>query len=164
VFPCRPGGPNDYVFVYTSRASNDQWHRLLEVIGRADLKEDARFASPEDRAEHLQVIDEVISWTVQRTKTEAMRELGGAGVPAGAVFDTLELSEDPHLRRRGMFVTVQHAERGPFTMPAWPVRMTCSQVPVRPAPFLGQHNHEVYGGLLGLDEAELARLAVEGVI
>lgn len=165
VFPCQPGGPNDHVFVYTSRAGNDQWHRLLEVVGRADLKEDPRFESPEDRAEHPEAIDEIISaWTRHRTKREAMWELGAAGVPAGAVFDTLELSEDPHLRRRGMFVTVQHPERGAFTMPGWPVRMTCSHVPVSPAPLLGQHNREVYGGLLELDEAQLARLTGEGAI
>jgi formyl-CoA transferase len=93
-----------------------------------------------------------------------MERLGAAGVPIAAVFDTLELSEDPHLRRRGMFVTVQHPERGAFTMPGWPVRMSCSQVPVTPAPLLGQHNSEVYGGMLGLSEAEQGRLAQEGVI
>jgi formyl-CoA transferase len=165
VYPCHPGGPNDYVFVYTSRASNEQWHRLLEVVGRPHLRDDPRFETPEDRARHADVVDALISaWTRRRPKGEAMRELGEAGVPAGAVFDTLELSEDPHLRDRGMFVTVQHPERGDFTMPGWPVRMSCSLVPVAPAPLLGQHNREVYGDLLGLAEPELARLRDEGVI
>src|SRR6266700_829135 len=162
VFPCEPGGPNDYVFIYTSRASSEQRHRLLDVVGRSDLRDDPRFESPEDRARHLETIDSLISgWTRRRTKREAMQELGEAGVPAGAVFDTLELSEDPHLRRRGMFVTVQHPERGDFTMPGWPVRMSCSQVPVTAAPLLGQHNREVYGDLLGLGEADLVRLVAE---
>ncbi len=147
------------------RFGNRQWHRLLDVVGRSDLRDDPRFESPEDRARHLETIDSLISgWTRRRTKREAMQELGEAGVPAGAVFDTLELSEDPHLRRRGMFVTVQHPERGDFTMPGWPVRMSCSQVPVTAAPLLGQHNREVYGDLLGLGEADLARLVAEGAI
>jgi formyl-CoA transferase len=165
VFPCRPGGPNDYVYIYTTRASNDHWERLLHVVGRPDLLRDPRFHSPEERARHLDAIDEVISaWTRQRTKREAMEELGGAGVPAGAVFDTLELSEDPHLRRRGTFVTVQHPERGAFTMPGWPVRMSCSTVQVTPAPLLGEHTREVLGAVLGLGDVELERLRTEGVI
>jgi len=165
VFPCQPGGPNDYVFVYTSRASDEQWHRLLDVVGRPDLRDDPRFAGPEERARHLAAVDEVISaWTRRRTKREAMRELGEAGVPAGAVFDTLELSEDPHLRRRGTFVTVRHPERGDFTMPGWPVRMSCSHVDVAPAPLLGQHTREVLGDLLGLDEPEVGRLRTAGVV
>lgn len=63
-----------------------------------------------------------------------------------------------------MFVTIDHPERGRFTMPAWPVKMSCSHVPVSAAPLLGQHNRAVYGDLLGLDDPELARLASEGVI
>ena len=165
IFPCDPGGPNDYVFIYTSRAHNEHWQTLLDVIGRPDLKEDIRFASPADRAMHADAIGEVISaWSRQRTKRQAMEALGSAGVPAGAVFDTMELSQDPDLRRRGMFVTVQHPMRGEVTMPGWPVRMSGSHVEVEPAPLLGQHNREVYGDLLGLGEAELTRLANEGVI
>ena len=165
VFPCQPGGPNDYVFIYTSRANDDQWHRLLDVVGRPELADDPRFAGPVERARHHELIDEMLSsWTRSRSKRQAMAELGAAGVPAGAVFDTLELSEDPDLRRRGMFVTIDHPERGRFTMPAWPVKMSCSHVPVSAAPLLGQHNRAVYGDLLGLDDPELARLASEGVI
>jgi formyl-CoA transferase len=165
IYPCQPGGANDYVFIYTNRANNAQWHRLLDVIGRPELRDDPRFAGPIQRAEHRDVIDGLLSgWTRSRTKRQAMAELGAAGVPAGAVFDTLELSEDPDLRRRGMFVTVDHPRRGPITMPGWPVRMSRSHVPVVAAPLLGEHNRAVYGELLGLDESDLARLQREGVI
>ena len=165
IFPCRPGGPNDYVFIYTSRAGDEQWHRLLDVVGRPDLKDDPRFAGAPRRARHRDVIDALLSaWTRSRTKRQAMVELGAAGVPAGAVFDTLELSEDPDLRRRGMFVTVDHPRRGRITIPGWPVRMSGSHVPVTAAPLLGEHNGAVYGELLGLDEPELARLRKEGVV
>jgi formyl-CoA transferase len=165
IFPCQPGGPNDYVFIYTSRASDEQWHRLLDVVGRPDLKDDPRFAGAPRRARHRDVIDALLSsWTRSRTKRQAMEELGAAGVPAGAVFDTLELSEDADLRRRGMFVTLDHPRRGKITIPGWPVRMSGSHVPVTAAPLLGEHNRAVYGELLGLDEPELTRLRTEGVI
>ena len=89
-------------------------------------------------------------WTRQHDKRTVMQTLGEAGVPAGAVFDTQELSTDPHLRRRGTFVTVKHPVRGDFTMPGWPVHMSESKVPIVAAPLLGAHNREIYGGLLGL--------------
>jgi formyl-CoA transferase len=165
IFPCRPGGPNDYVFVYTTRAGNHHWHRLLDVIGRPELKDDPRFEDPARRAQHNDEVERMISsWTEQRSKQDAMRILGDAGVPCSAVFDTLELTEDPDLRRREVFVEIDHPKRGRHWMPGWPVRMDRSHVPVRAAPLLGQHNREVYGELLGLDAEEIDRLAREGVI
>ncbi|HLH70829.1 MAG TPA: CoA transferase [Candidatus Dormibacteraeota bacterium] len=165
VYPCRPGGPNDYVFIYTTRAGNHHWERLLDAIGRPELKDDERFADPERRARHRAEVDAVISaWTRERDKREAMRILGEAGVPCSAVFDTLELTEDPDLNRREVIVTVDHPARGRFKMPGWPVRMERSHVPVRAAPLLGEHNQEVYTELLGLDAQELERLAADGVI
>ena len=98
-----------------------------------------------------------------RTKVEAMTELGEAGVPAGAVFDTNELLHDPHLRKRGMFVTIKHPVRGDFVMPGWPVKMSESNVPITTAPLLGQHNEEIYGKL-GYTPEQIAQLRNEKAI
>ncbi|MBJ7601299.1 MAG: formyl-CoA transferase [Candidatus Nephthysia bennettiae] len=164
-YPCLGDGPNDFCFIYTSRADNRHWRRLLELIGRPELVGEARFATPVLRTEHAGEIAEVISaWTCRYPKREVMERLGSAGVPAGAVFDTLELSEDPYLRSRGVFATVQHPQRGEFTMPGWPVHMSDSKVEVTAAPLLGAHNAEVYGSLLGLSATDLAKLSSDGVI
>ena len=93
-----------------------------------------------------------------------METLGSAGVPAGAVMDTMELSDDPSMRAREIFVTVYHPVRGAFTMPGWPVKMSRSHVSVRPAPLLGAHNEEVYGAWLGYTREQLADLKEEGAI
>jgi len=165
IYPCSPGGPNDYVFIYTTRAGNHQWERLLEVIGRQDLKGDPRFANPLQRAANAGPIDEAITaWTRQYTKREAMDRLGKAGVPAGATFDTLELTRDEHLNRREAIVSVDHPTRGALKMPGWPVKMEQSHVLVQAAPLLGQHNREVYTELLEMSDDELARLHEQGVI
>jgi formyl-CoA transferase len=165
VYPCQPGGSNDYVFVYTSRANDRQWERLLDVIGQAELKSDPRFADPRARALHAEVIDELIAaWTSQRTKQEAMEQLGRAGVPAGAVLDTLELTEDEHLNRRKSIVTIDHPVRGSLRIPGWPVKMERSEVEVVASPLLGQHNQDVYGGLLGMEVEAIKQLEHEGVI
>lgn len=164
-YPCKGGGPNDYCYIYTTRAGNHQWERLLRVIGRDDLLDDPRFATNRDRFANNDAVDEAIKpWMAARTKTEVMQALGEAGVPAGAVFDTDELLNDPFLRERGMFATVEHPVRGPVTMPGWPVHMSESHVPVASAPLLGQHSDEIYGDLLGYSPDELATLRSEHAI
>lgn len=164
-YKCKGDGPNDYCFVYTTRAGNHQWNRLLTAIGRDDLLDDPRFLTPNDRWLNRGEVDAIVgSWTARHPKDEVMKTLGQAGVPAGAVFDTDELLNDPHLRKRGMFVTVDHPDRGPFTMPGCPIRLSESQVKVTPSPLLGQHNDEVYGDWLGFTSEQLAELHKEKVI
>lgn len=157
LYPCKPGGPNDFVFIYTSRGGNEHWQRLLKVIGRADLASDPRYSTPQARNDHVDEVDALLSaWTRNYTKFEVMEVMQRAGVPAGAVLDTQEISDDPHLRNRGMFVTIEHPVRGPVTMPGWPVKMSESHVPVRSAPLLGAHTEEVLSEWLGLSKEEIA--------
>lgn len=166
IYPCKPGGPNDYVFIYTSRwPGSKQWEQLLDVIGCPEMKADPRFRTPESRYEHRDEMNPfIIAWTSQRTKFEAMEELGREGVPAGAILTTAELAEDAYLRKRGMFVTMQHPVRGSIVMPGFPIKLSASSVPVEPAPLLGQNNEEIYGGLLGIAPEELERLRKARVI
>ncbi len=164
-YRCKGDGANDYCYVYSTRANNTHWERLLRVIGREDLLSDPRFDSPKGRAANVAAIDDIIApWMAQHSKHQAMDILGRAGVPAGAVMDTKELSEDAYLRSRGVFVTVEHPVRGAFTMPGWPVKMSNSHVPVTAAPLLGAHNAAVFKDWLGINEQELAELQASGVI
>ena len=144
VFPCRGGGPDDYCYVYATRAHNGHWERLLRAIGREDRLDDPKFASPALRGQHRDEVDALVaSWTRTRTKDEVMRTLGAAGVPAGAVFGTRELWEDENMRARGLFASVEHPTRGEVTIPGWPVRMSDSHVPVTAAPLLGADTEAV---------------------
>jgi formyl-CoA transferase len=164
-YACKGGGPNDYCYVYTTRASNHHWERLLHVIGREDLLEDPRFATNQDRFKNNDALDEILKpWIAQRTKVEVMETLGQAGIPAGAVFSTDELIHDPFLRQRGAFGTVEHPVRGNVTIPGWPVKMSDSKVPLKAAPLLGQDNQQVYGQLLGCTPDQLEALRAEEVI
>lgn len=162
LYGCKPGGPDDYVFIYTSRGSERQWRRLLQAIGREDLADDPRFASPQARIEHVEEVDALLaSWCRERTKTEVMETLQRARVPAGAVLGIQELMDDPHLRAHGMFATIEHPGRGPVTIPGFPVKMSDSQVPVRSSPLLGEHTPEVLAEWLGLDAPELEDMRSE---
>src|SRR6476619_4240112 len=154
IYPCKPGGPDDYVYVYTSRTNPAHWRRLLEVIGRKDMIGDPRFDTGMARQDREPEIDDMIAaWTRQHDKREAMRVLGAAGVPAGAVFDTMELTDEPDFVQRGIMQTMEHPTAGPFKMPGWPVRFSGRAPEVKPAPLLGQHTTEILRQWLGLDAA-----------
>ena len=165
VFKCKPGGHNDYVFIYTSRATNAHWERLCDVIGREDLKTAPRLATPPMRGNHAKEINaEVEKWTANFTKHEAMEKLGAAGVPCGAVMDTKELSDDPTMREREIFVEVDHPVRGKVVIPGWPVKMSDSHVAVKSSPVLGANNGEVYSEWLGYSQGDVEALKKEGIV
>jgi crotonobetainyl-CoA:carnitine CoA-transferase CaiB-like acyl-CoA transferase len=164
-FPCKGGGLNDYVYVFTSRANPEHWRRLLGVIGREDLIGDTRYDSPAARSERPDEVNAMITeWTMKHTKHEAMEIIGAAGVPAGAVLDTMELSNDPTFEQRGIFQSIEHPTVGTFRMPGWPVRFGGSPPPVTPAPLLGENNDEVLSSWLGFDAETAGGLRKDGVI
>lgn len=163
LYRCRPFGPNDYVFIHC--ASVEMWKTLTTIVGRPELGDDPRYADRRDRVQFIDEVDAMIeAWTEKRTKHEVTEILAGAGVPCGAVLDSGEVLADPHLRQRGMIVELEHPTRGPYPMPANPVRLSDSPTDVVRAPLLGEHNAEVYGTLLGYGAAELNALRSDGVI
>ena len=102
------------------------------------------------RGEHKAEIDQAVrAWTATMDKMAAMRALGDAGVPGGALRSTTEVYEDADLRARGIFVTVNDPGRGEVTIPGYPVRMSRSPARVEPPPRPGQHTAEVLREWLG---------------
>jgi formyl-CoA transferase len=163
IFKCAPGGDNDYVYLICT--TPEMWKALCQTIGRPEVAEDPRFNDRKERLKNMDELTAIIeSWTGQRNKHEVMRLLGDAGVPCGAVLDSVELLNDPHMKERGMVVTVDHPARGPFTMPGCPVRLEDSPAEVTASPLLGQHNGEIYGELLGITANDLDQLKQQGVV
>ena len=157
LYPCTPFGPNDYVYlmVVTTR----MWDTLCAAIGRPELAVDPRFETGEARLEHAsELFEEISRWTRERTKYEAMEELGGAGVPCSANLSTDDLFSDRHLVARDFVHTVEHDALGPIRLLGWAPRLSESDVPLRAAPLLGQHSDEVLRADLGLGDADLAAL------
>lgn len=164
IFPCKGGGPNDYCYIYTSRANPDHWKRLCALIGRPDLAENPDYATVEKRAEREAEIDELISkWTRTLPKIEVMQKVSAAGVPSGAVMDTMELHNDVSFERRGIMQTVDHPKVGEFKMPAWPVRHNGKPPAVTPSPLLGENTGDVLKSWLGLDDKAVAALKAKKV-
>ena len=164
IYPCKPEGPNDYVYLLTSRANPDHWPRLLKLIGREELIGDPRYETAAARVEREAEVDEIIAqWTRQRTKQEAMAQISAAGVPAGAVFDSMELTNEPSFARRGILQTVKHGD-WEMAMPTWPVRFDGAPPPIKPAPLLGEHTAEVFRDWLGLDARAVGTLREDGIV
>jgi formyl-CoA transferase len=162
IFPCAPGGPNDWIYVFAR--PREHWHRLLKVLGREDLIGDPRYETPAARGERMAEVDAMVAdWTKRRDKHEAMRIIGAAGVPAGAVLDTMELMNEPSFTERGILQTMDHPT-GPFKMPSWPVRFDGRPPKLDPAPLLGQHSAEILGEWLGMNAGDIETLRKEGVI
>jgi formyl-CoA transferase len=160
-YRCAPGGPNDYVMVL---AQQQMWHALLKAIGREDLIGDARYETAETRAKHVNEVNAVIeAWTSKRNKYEVTKILAAAGVPCGAVQDTGEVLNDPHLHAREMIVEVPHPVRGSYLTAGNPVKLSASPTKIESAPLLGQHNHEVLTSL-GYVKADIAALKAAGAI
>jgi formyl-CoA transferase len=163
LYACQPGGPNDYIYLHA--ANQNMWHAILETIGRGDLVGDERFATQRGRNEHAEEIYAMIEgWTQSRTKHEALEAFGSAGVPAGAVLDSLEVLNDPHLKARNMMVDMAHPARGDITLPGSPIQMSESPTDYTVAPLLGQHTSEVLSDWLGYDEHQVEQLRHQGIV
>ena len=160
IYPAKDG----YIVIATVTVG--QWQRLLEVIGREDLKDVPEYGSQVDRIRHVDEIDAVLEeWTRQRTVDEMIAELRALDLPCAPVPTFGQVAHDPQLASRAMQVEVEQTISGSVTVPGSVFKM--SRTPgdaTQPAPFLGQHNAEVYSRLLGLPPEEIDRLQEEGVI
>jgi formyl-CoA transferase len=164
-YPCAPGGPNDYAYIYVQPMNQDMWRDFVTAIGREDLLADARCRNATVRWEHRDALNAIIrTWTGARTKHEVMAVLGKAGVPCGAVLDTGEVLDDPHLNARGQIHTMEHATRGRVRLPGCPVRLSASPAPTTPAPLAGEHTVPVLAEVLGLSTDEVAKLRAQGAL
>jgi len=164
IYPCKPGGPNDWCYVFNSHNNPEHWRRLCGVIGRAEWADDPEFLDRNKRAGHAAEVDAAVTaWTKQHTKQEAMTILGAAGIPAGAVLDTADLLGEPTFAERGIIQTMEHPS-GEMRRPTFPVRFDGKPPEITRSPLLGEHTEEVFGSWLGLAPGDVAGLKDEGAI
>lgn len=161
-YRCAPGGPNDYVYIF---AQPQMWRALVRAMGQPQFAEDPRFKTLEARWENRVVLDGILeAWTLQRSKHDVMRVLGDAGVPCGAVQDTGEVLDDPHLKARDMIVDLEYPGRGTYKTVGCPLKLSASPVEVRRPPTLGEHSEPLLQSLCGVDADTARQLRAKGVI
>lgn len=144
-----------------------QWQNLLRAMGREDLKDDQRFLTNDDRTRNFEETEEVVrTWTLANTRADIFAATSEAKVPCAPVRDIEEVMLDPHMHERGSLEWVDHYDYDdPVVLPNSALRVHgANKVPTAPSPRVGEHNRDIYGGLLNLSDVELEELDAEGVI
>jgi formyl-CoA transferase len=153
---------------YMIGANKDSlWQRLAEAMGMPDLGMDPRFATHLARGHNQFELDDIINaWAATLTVDEVDALMIAYSIPAGRVYRAPEMLEDPHFQAREAIIEVETERYGKLKMQGAFPKMSATPSSVRsPAPsIVGQHNAEIYGGLLGMDIAELDRLKAAGTI
>lgn len=165
VYPCR--GEDKWIAI--APETDAHWDALCGIMGSPPWTLEEKFADPLSRWHNQDEMDKLLGgWTLGYDHTELMLLLQEAGVPAGAVLNSGELFNDPHLKDRGFYERVDHhpdsglGVRAYFSRP-WKMSETPASISM-PAPMLGEHNELVLGDLLGRSEPELAELYEAGVV
>lgn len=161
VYPTRSGE-----MIVMGANQDSVFSRLCDAMERSELARDARFIDHVARGENQAELDELISaWSITLDADPLLQRLNDFGVPAGRIYRAPDMLADPHFAARRSIVDVPHPQFADLKMQDVFPRMSATQGSVRwPGPALGAHNAEVYGELLGLDEAARAALARDGVI
>ncbi len=141
------------------------WLRALEALDAQHLADDPRFRENADRMAHLGELEAALTpYFRHRTTGEWLERFEEAGVPAGPVYDVLEMQADPQVRAREMVLEVEHQRLGPVKTLGLPVKFSDTPGQVRTgAPVYGQHTREILREH-GFADGEIDELAAEGAI
>jgi crotonobetainyl-CoA:carnitine CoA-transferase CaiB-like acyl-CoA transferase len=155
-------------YVVVGAPSDENWVTLLKVMGRDDLIGDQRYNILEKRAINSAEIEKIVSeWAAKLDRKEAVQLMQEAGLPASLIRDITEVLEDEELSGRGMISEIIHPQGSIEGYKAANSPMNFSESPVDlkdPAPYLGEHNEEVYGRLLGYSPEKIQELKEKGVL
>ncbi|HSK07701.1 MAG TPA: CoA transferase, partial [Acidimicrobiia bacterium] len=152
---------------YVVVAARDEkfWQNLCDAIDRPDLKDDPRSSDNSRRVANREYVVGVLSEVfLTRSNAEWLAVLDEYDIPNAPVNDIEQVFTDPQVVARGMIGVYQHPTLGEIRYPPSPIKFSEWESPNLPAPMLGQHTIEVLTGRLGLDEAEVRRLADDGVV
>lgn len=141
------------------------YKRLMNAMERPDLADDPRMAHNTGRVQHEAELDQAISaWTATLDSGKVLEVLDEAAVPAGPIYNVVDMVNDQHFKARGLFEEVE-VNGSTLTIPAMAPRL--SDTPGRtewPGPELGAHNHEILQELLGYSSEAISDLRRDGVI
>jgi len=158
----------DGTWVFITASGNAVFRRLAHAIGRSELIDDPRFVENENRVQNRAELAEIISsWISERSASDVESVFNAASVPASRIYSVEDCVKDPHYKARGSILEVEDPISGKILHPPIAAKFDSdgSQPSVRWAGTeLGEHNDEVYAGMLGLSAQEMQELRTAGVI
>lgn len=152
--------------IHITAGAQTVFQRLAKLMGREDLLGHPHFATAVSRSEHEDEVDEVVAaWTRQHDLADLERILDETDIPAARIYTVPDIFADPHYAAREMLLELDEPVLGTVTVPGVVPKLsgTPGRV-VRAGGDVGRDTDEVLGGLLGLDDRTLSRLAGAGVI
>ncbi|MFN5807666.1 MAG: formyl-CoA transferase [Burkholderiales bacterium] len=163
---CKPGGPNDFIYVVVQEAVWDALaKRIGPSLGRPDLATEAKFATIAERRKHQNEMWSLITqFASSYTKREFMAILNELDVPCGPIMSTADLADDEHVRGRDMYVELDHPQRGSWYNVGMPIKLSDSPAIISRSPTLGEHNDEVLAQVLGYDASTIDSLRAAGAM
>ena len=166
VYQCKSEEKDSEAWCTIAVCTEAEWQALCTVMGHPAWTKDAQFATREAREAHTAALDAHINaWTAQFLATAVLERLQQAGISAAVVHNAATLDTDPQLAHRQHYARLQHPRIGANVIDNYSFRLSATPGGVRdPAPLLGQHNDYVLGTLLGMPQAEMARLQDAGVV
>jgi succinyl-CoA---D-citramalate CoA-transferase len=158
---------SDGTWIVIAANADNVFRRLCEAMEQPDLADDARFATHLARGDNQEELEGIVAaWAKRHTAAEIDRILNDAGVICGPIYTIADIFEDEHYRARDMLVTHEDPDFGEFVGPGIVPKFSETPGEVRWSASWeeGSHNRDVYGGLLGLSDEELADLREQGVL
>lgn len=148
-----------------SASAQSIFERLMDAIGRPELRTDPRFAVNAARVQNVDELDEIIgAWLRRHDRDEALQLLEAAQVAAAPVYEVCDIFSDPQFQARQSLIEVADENLGAIRMVNVAPRLSATPGEVRTTgPALGAHNADVYGRL-GLSADEMEQLRQDGVI
>ncbi len=157
---CKPGGPNDYIYVVVQE---HVWNALANRVGGEDLANDPRFINIDVRRENQAEMWQILTgFAGNYTKRELMVILNEIDVPCGPIMSTKDLANDDHVKLREMYVELDHPQRGKWYNLGCPMKLSDSPVEVKRSPLLGEHTDEILGEVLDYAGDEIEALKAAG--
>ncbi len=145
--------------------TDEEWRRFCTAISQPELGSDVRFLTLADRKQNEDALESILTeWTKTRTPEEATTQLQAAGIPAAPAMTNKDLSTDPHLNSRPIFVYNDHPEVGVKQHVGIPWQLSKTPLPVHAAPILGQDTDYVLRDILGYSETAIAELREREVL
>ena len=157
---CNPGGTNDFIYIVVQEAIWEALARRIgPEVGMPDLATDPKFAAIENRRRHQGDMWEIIGeFALKHGKRELMGILNEINVPCGPIMSTEDLAHDEHVRLRGMYVELDHPQRGKWWNVGMPIKLSASPARIERSPLLGEHTEEILAEVLGYSDEQIAML------
>jgi len=161
---CKPGGPNDYIYVVVQEAVWDGLaKRIGPEVGQPDLATDPRYLKIGDRRKNQNDVWKLLEQFASKyTKREFMVILNDLDVPCGPIMSTEDLANDVHVKGRDMYVELDHPQRGKWFNIGMPIKLSASPAKIERSPTLGEHTDEILKQVLGLSDSDIATKKAAG--